>query len=168
LVISASYEVPFGKSGNRFYRYLAGAWQINPIFTVLSGNVISVTANAPAYGGNRPNLVGDPPLSNPTVDHWLNAAAFTNIPAFTFGNPPRNLPSTYTQPLVSCDLSLFKNTRIKEHYNLQFRVEEFNVANPPTFGNPNSNINSTSFGQITSVRSGTASRQLQFGLKLLC
>jgi hypothetical protein len=166
LVISGSYAVPFGKSGNRFYRGIVGGWQINPIVTILSGDVISVTANAPAYGGNRPNVVGDPTLTNPTVAGWLNAAAFVNIPAFTFGNAPRNLPRTYTQPLVNFDVSLFKNTRIKERFNLQFRAEAFNIANTPTFGTPNGNIDSTSFGQITSTRTGTAPRQLQFGLKL--
>jgi outer membrane receptor protein involved in Fe transport len=166
LVVSGSYLLPFGKSGHRFYRAAVGGWQVNAIASALSGNVIAVTANAPAYGGSRPNVIGDPSVSNPTVNHWLNPAAFTNIPAYTYGNGPRNLPRTLTQPLYNLDTSLFREARIGERFTLEFRAEAFNVANHPTFGTPGGNINSATFGQISSVRTGTAPRQLQFGLKL--
>ncbi|MGC4050105.1 MAG: hypothetical protein QM757_12035, partial [Paludibaculum sp.] len=71
---------------------LLAGWQLNPIVTLQSGNVISVTANAPAFGGGRPDLIGDPSVSNPTIDNWLNKAAFAPIQPFTYGNAPRNLP----------------------------------------------------------------------------
>jgi hypothetical protein len=166
LVISGTYQLPFGKSGNRLYRGIAGGWQANTIASFLSGNPISVTANSPAYGGNRPNVVGDPSLGNPTVNDWLNRAAFVNIPAFTYGNAPRNLPNTRTQALVSVDASLFKDARLTERLSLQFRAEAFNVTNTTTLGTPDGNINSSTFGAITSLRTNTAPRNLQFGIKL--
>ncbi|MCX6602744.1 MAG: TonB-dependent receptor, partial [Acidobacteria bacterium] len=94
LVISTSYELPFGKSGHPFYRGLAAGWQLNGILSFQSGNVIAVTQNGTAFGSGRPNAVGDPSLPNPTIDGWLNRAAFANSPAFTFGNVARNLPRT--------------------------------------------------------------------------
>jgi hypothetical protein len=166
LTVSGSYAVPFGKSGNWFYKNMFRGWQVNAIASAFSGNVIAVTANAPLYGGNRPNVAGDPSVSDPSVNHWLNAAAFTNTPAYTYGNAPRNLPRTLTQPLYNLDGSIFREFHIHERFNLQFRAEAFNSLNHPTFGTPAGNINSATFGQITAVRTGTAPRQLQFALKL--
>lgn len=163
---AASYLLPFGKSGNRLYRAVVGGWQANVIASLMSGNVISVTANAPTYGGDRPNIAGDPSLDNPTVDRWLNRDAFTNIAAYTLGNGPRNLPRTLSQALINFDTSLFKEIPVRERYKLQFRAEAFNLANKTTLGNPNSNINSNSFGAITSLRTNTGPRQLQFALRL--
>jgi outer membrane receptor protein involved in Fe transport len=167
LVVSGSYALPFGRSGNRLYTAIAGGWQLNAIATFLSGNVIAVTANAPAYGGSRPNVTGeDPSVDNPTVDKWLNRAAFTNIAAFTYGDAPRNLPHTRTQPLKNVDASLFKTVRFTEACTLQFRLEAFNLTNTTTFGTPVGNINDASFGMITSLRTNTAPRQIQLGVKL--
>lgn len=108
---AASYLLPFGKSGNRLYRAVVGGWQANVIASLMSGNVISVTANAPTYGGDRPNIAGDPSLDNPTVDRWLNRDAFTNIAAYTLGNGPRNLPRTLSQALINFDTSSSRRSR---------------------------------------------------------
>lgn len=168
LVISGGYALPFGRSGPALYRGLAGGWQVNAIAQFVSGNVIAVTANAPALGGSRPNLTGEnPSLDNPTVDRWLNRDAFTNIPAFTFGNAPRNLPDTRTQALRNLDLSFFKDVSLPANTRLQLRAEIYNLMNTTTLGNPVSNINAANFGAITTQRSGTAPRRIQFGVKFL-
>ena len=68
------------------------------------------------------------------------------------------------------DLSIFKNTRITERVNLQFRAEAFNLQNRANFANPNqlvfsgAAISSTA-GLISATT--TKSRQIQFGLKLV-
>jgi hypothetical protein len=62
------------------------------------------------------------------------------------------------------DFSIFKNNRITEKLNLQFRAEFFNVFNHTNFGNPNTNLNSGNFGIITGA---SPAREIQFGLKLL-
>ena len=43
LVISGSYELPFGKRGPVVMRSLLGGWQFNAIASFQSGNVISVS-----------------------------------------------------------------------------------------------------------------------------
>lgn len=167
LVISGSYRLPFGASGPTVYRALASGWQVNAIAQFISGNVIAVTANAPAFGGNRPNLTGeDPGLDSPSADMWLNRAAFANIPAFTFGDAPRNLPDTRTQALRNLDLSLFRDLRFGDRWRAQLRVEVFNLTNTTTLGNPVGNINAANFGQVTTLRTGTAPRRIQLGAKL--
>jgi hypothetical protein len=74
--------------------------------------------------------------------------------------------------LVNLDFSAFKNTYISEGFNVQFRVEVFNVANRANFqppastdlfdagGNP-----IASEGRIADT--STAAREVQFGLKLI-
>jgi hypothetical protein len=46
-------------------------------------------------------------------------------------------------------MGLSKNFRFGDRYRLQFRWEMFNAFNHPTFGLPDNNLNSGTFGQIT-------------------
>ena len=83
------------------------------------------------------------------------------------GNLGRN---TFVGPsFVSWETSLFKNIKITERVNMEFRAEAFNVLNHTNFqlpgagGATNMRTNSDSFGQS----SGTFNpRNLQFGLKI--
>jgi len=63
------------------------------------------------------------------------------------------------------DMSVFKNTHFGERVQLQFRAEAFNVFNRVQFGVPNTSINSTAFGVISSQQNSP--RNLQLGLRLL-
>jgi len=163
-VISASWDLPVGRSGHRVYRTLAGGWQLHSIVTLQSGNPISITAPAPALAGDRPNVVGDPNLSAPTIDRWFNTMAFEVIPPFTFGNGPRNLPSTRTDGLFNWDFSLMKNIAVTERVRLQFRGEFYNFTNTPTFGTPGTVLTAAPFGVINTTASSP--RDVQLGLRL--
>jgi hypothetical protein len=48
---------------------------------------------------------------------------------------------------------------------MQFRAEIFNITNRVNFGNPNSDLNSSSFGQIGGLNG--APLEAQFGLKIM-
>ncbi|MEJ7605948.1 MAG: hypothetical protein WKF37_06715 [Bryobacteraceae bacterium] len=68
------------------------------------------------------------------------------------------------------DFSIFRNFRIGEKMNLQFRSEAFNLSNTPVFTLPGATntaltIGNPNFGRLTS--SSATGRQIQFGLKLL-
>lgn len=166
LVISGSYELPFAKSGHAAYKALFGGWQFNAIASFQSGNVITVGQNGTAFGSGKPDAVGNPTLENPTIDRWLNRAAFANSPAFTFGNVARNLPRTRSDGHNNIDLSLMKTFDIIERVKLQFRAEAFNFTNTPTFGNPAGNIDAGNFGTVTGLAANTNSRAFQLALKL--
>jgi hypothetical protein len=166
LVVSASYEIPLYKSAPRLLRAVAGGWQLNTIASFQSGNVISVSQNGTAFGSSFPNAIGDPSLANPTIDGWLNRAAFANSPAFTFGNVGRNLPRTRTDGLNNIDFSVLKSFTLFERFKFQLRGESFNLFNTPTFGNPNGNIDSGAFGTITGLAPNSGPRNIQLGLKL--
>jgi hypothetical protein len=112
--------------------------------------------------GDRPNVVGDPRLSNPDPAQWINPAAFA-FPEFgTFGDAGRNIvqgPGFY-----NVDLSVVKDTALGETTTLQFRAEFFNAMNTPNFSRMNIFFGTPGFGQIGQAGNG---REIQFGIKLL-
>ncbi|MBY0503638.1 MAG: TonB-dependent receptor [Bryobacteraceae bacterium] len=166
LVLTTSYELPFGKRGPALVKGIIGGWQMNAIASFQSGNVISVTQNGTAFGSSKPNAVGDPSLSEPSIDRWLNRAAFANAPAFTFGNVGRNLPRTRSDGQNNLDFSLLKSFAFRERWKFQFRAEAFNLTNTPTFGNPAANIDAGNFGTVTGFAANSRARELQLALKM--
>src|SRR5262249_46899059 len=64
---------------------------------------------------------------------------------------------------IGFDMNLSKRIRISETKSFEFRMDAINVLNHPNWGVPNTNINSTSFGRITSA---TGSRAFTGNLRL--
>lgn len=60
---------------------------------------------------------------------------------------------------------LFKDTKIRERLNLQFRTEISNPFNRVVFGAPATDFSAGNFGRIGGQ--GNSPRVIQFGLKLL-
>jgi len=83
-------------------------------------------------------------------------------PAGQYGNAARNIIDA--PGIVNFDASLFKNFRISERQNLQFRSEFFNIFNHAQFDPPNTVFGTANFGRILSAGDG---RQLQLALKYL-
>jgi hypothetical protein len=61
-------------------------------------------------------------------------------------------------------VSLSKLTRLTDGTSLEFRVEAYNVTNTPSFRNPESDLSSGEFGEITRTYGGP--RVVQLGVKL--
>ncbi len=81
-------------------------------------------------------------------DRQLNIGAFMAPPAGRIGNVARG---AFRGPAVfNWDFSIFKNFRLFETHELQFRSEFFNIFNTPQFNLPGSNIASpANFGVST-------------------
>ena len=174
LSLSYSYALPFGKARDGWMSTVLRGWETYGIVTLQTGRPFTVALlpeidnsgtgrSILGFGANdRPNLVGNPELSNPTTLQWFNTAAFAFSPPGTFGNAGRNI---LTGPgFQNVNASLLKNTRVSERFNLQFRTEVFNLFNHPNFNLPDNFLGSPIFGRITSARDP---RHIQFGLKLL-
>ena len=169
---SAVYELPFGKgkefmsSVNGPVRAIVSGWSVAPIYTLQTGFPFTVTtpsntANIEA-GSLFPNVVASTSIANRSYHQWFNPAAFVNPAPYQWGNEGRHAlvgPGT-----DSLDIALMKDTHVAERVALQFRGEFFNAFNHPNFGNPNASLGTGGFGSISS--SG-ASREIQFGLKVL-
>ena len=167
-VFSANYEIPFGGSFTGAAKRVLAGWQVNGVAywqTGLPFNVTNSTARAnTSAGADRPNLSGDPTLSNPTVEQWFNTAAFTAQTINTIGNAPRN--ALHGPPQRRLDLSLFKDVSLGATAKLQLRVEGYNVTNTPSFANPNAALGAPGFGSVTSI-GNSIPRQMQFAVKVL-
>jgi hypothetical protein len=176
MVYNVNYELPFGKGkrwGNSMHwlaNGLLGGWQTNGIFTINSGQPLifsQTTNNSFSFGGyQRPDAVGgDARIETRSIDRWYDTKQFTVAKDYAFGNLSRthaNLRNDFTRNL---DFSMFKNTKIRERFNLQFRAEAFNLTNTPIFSSPNNNVESTAFGLVTGQ--SNPPRSVQLGLKIL-
>jgi hypothetical protein len=163
------YELPIARESK------LGGWQVNGILYWRTGLPLTITQTGTMLStgvGNRPDLIGDPQAADPTIDAWLNPAAFRR-PADntgTFGNAGRNIARGPGQ--FNIDASLVKLTRFGR-FEHELRVEAFNVLNHPQFGNPNTQFGNAAFGRITAMLSnpachtcGTTERQIQLSMKL--
>ena len=180
-VVSYQWELPFWKQPRGWYEHALGGWQLNGIATVMSGTPftvfdshdVSVQGGAPeitGFSANRPNLVpGQNPNAGPhSVNAWLNASAFQaitqdpNSPVQQFGSEGRNI--AIGPAYRDWDFSAFKNIRVAEGKQLQFRAELFNFLKHANYRLPDSDISSATFNHILEAQDP---REIQLALKFL-
>jgi hypothetical protein len=180
-VFSYQWSLPFWQHPQGWYQQVLGAWQVNGIVTAMSGTPFTVfdsrdvseQGGAPEISGfsaNRPDLVpGQNPNSGPhSANEWLNANAFVRItpnpnsPVQQFGTAGRNIAQG--PGYANWDFSAFKDIRITESKQLQFRAEFFNLLNHTNLRLPDSDISSPTFNHILAAQ---PAREIQLALKLL-
>jgi Carboxypeptidase regulatory-like domain len=173
IAMSFGAELPFGR-GKRFLggagtlaNGFLGGWQAQSIVNYRSGLPFTPTVSRDVanigVGGQRPNRIGSGELENPTIDAWFDKSAFVVPPDFTFGDSGRGILRGDDQWNV--DFSIFKRFSISGSQTLEFRAEAFNLLNSVNFSLPNSAVDTTTGGRITSTSNDA--RTLQFGLKYL-
>ncbi len=170
------YQLPFGRGKqfgngmNRLEDVIAGGWEVTGIMSATSGSPFTATldsdiANIGARSiSQRPNVIGDPYSgAHSLTGLWVNPAAFAIPAQYTFGDLGRN---TLIGPgFYQFDFGGFKNFTLTERIGMQFRAEIFNITNRVNYGNPNSDLSSSSFGRITGLAG--APLEAQFGLKVV-
>ncbi len=118
------------------------------------------------YASQRPNATGVSPVTSGSLEQrlgdYINPAAFSQAPEFTFGNVGRTLDMR-GPGLANWDLSVFKTVTIREKVKAQFRCEALTAFNTPQFYGPNVSFGSSTFGKIT--QQANFSRQLQLALR---
>lgn len=168
---SAGYELPFGQGKTYLSHgpvsWVLGNWQLNSIFSARSGTVYTPGINfdnANVGGGvsERPNVVGNPVLGNPTINQWFNVNAFAFPSPYTYGNAGRD--SLRGPGFWNLDSSIFRNFEILERVQLQLRGEFFNIFNHTDFADPSATLGNPNFGVITATANGA--RTIQLALKL--
>jgi len=179
LVVSGVWELPFGPGkallgGSRgLVAQLAQGWQINSVTTIQTGIPLAVRGANNFTGVNYPDVLSDPtlPRGQRTPERWFDTNVFRNPPNFVIGNAPRTLPGTRGPGLFDMALSAFRNFRIKERADLEFRFESFNAPNHVNYANPGVGFSpgpdglnrAAGFGRITSA---LGARTIQLGLRL--
>lgn len=149
------YEFPFFRSQDGLIGHVLGGWQANAFFTLQSGTPFTVLNGADPAGvlqgidalvGNaiRPNLASTLDLSKMNVIELLQAGGASLFQALTTGQRTGNVGRNTLRAdgIANLDFGIFKNTKIREGHQIQFRAEFFNATNTRNFGTPNSAINS--------------------------
>jgi Carboxypeptidase regulatory-like domain len=178
-VTSVVYDLPFGRtvsgSGWRaLTAWLRQGWQVNAITTFQSGYPLIITqgvnntnlfspSQRPTWNGADASLAGD---RNDRVQQWFDTTAFGVTPAFQFGNTPRVMPNLRADGVKNVDFSLFKNNYFHGgKWNAQLRMEVFNLFNRAQFSPPNTQVDNSNFGVVSSQ--ANSARQIQMAVKLL-
>src|SRR5205823_684800 len=132
-----------------------------------TGGYATITTGADnafsGIGGQRAmQLLANVFDANPTVDHYLNRAAFgTPSPGTISTMRPLNVQNP---GIFTLDMSLSRTFKIREGKTIQVRGEAFNLPNHLNPNAPTTGLNSTNFGRITSAADP---RLMQFALKYL-
>ena len=178
LNVNATFELPFGE-GHRWVadglgNTLLGGWIVTVAGRYQSGfplNISQSSNNSGLLGSNqRPNLVTGVDVMTTgsqeerAVSGWINPAAFTSAPAFTFGNVPRTNPDWRGPGQRTTDLAVSKTQRIGGGKTLSLRVDVLNLFDDPLFLSPITTFGTANFGQITTV--GGFARSMQFQVRL--
>jgi hypothetical protein len=169
-----NYELPFG-TGRKFLAHnkildvAVGGWTVNFQTTMQTGFALAISQNnlnsILGTSQQRPNATGVSPVTDGSLEdrltNYISKAAFSAAPQFTFGNVSRTIPMR-GPGIANTDFSMFK-TYSFENFKAQFRCEVFNLTNTPQFYGPTTNINSSTFGQIT--QQANFSRIFQLGVR---
>ena len=181
-VLSYQWALPFLQHSRSWYGHVFGDWQLNGIFTAMSGgpftvfdsNVVSLQGQAPeitGFSANRPNLIGNPNSGPRTPKEWFNVSAFQQLQPDplgrfeVFGDEGRNV--VQGPGYVNWDASAFKTIRLTESKELQFRGELFNLLNHTNFRLPVSDIEDIQTGTFGQIQSDVSPRVIQVALKFL-
>jgi hypothetical protein len=164
-------ELPFGRNKSKLSepglaRTLFGGWAITALGYFQSGFPVAIiqdTNNSGVFGRvQRPNLTGTDPSTSGGADahydpecacinNWFNPAAWSQAPAFTFGDSPRTDTRMRTPFKSQTDVAIQKTEPIGGG-NLMIRAEIINIFNNTQFNGPNTRFGSSSFGRISSSR----------------
>lgn len=178
------YDLPFFKAQNGVAGRILGGWEVSGITVFESGVPLTITqfndpfssfdfGPGPNLGPDgigidddnfvapRPDFVPGQKVNGPkTAQQWFNTSAWTDAIGH-FGNSGRGV---VTGPgFNNWDLSAIKNIKVRERASLQFRAEFFNAFNHPSFLGVGTNVDSGSFGKVTSTHDP---RIVQLALKL--
>jgi hypothetical protein len=198
-------ELPIGKgrallgNANGVVNGVVGGWRLSTILLVQSGPFdtpylqFDTTQNS-NFGGNRPDLVGDPNDFHHTRDQWWNPNTF----ACPGGAPGQDLVnnalscssanvigrfgnaavgSLVGPPTFNLSLGLAKDFQLTERFRLKFESSFTNIPNHPNFDDPRNNLSESikvngvdqgTFGQVQASRKGDAggNRVGQFALRI--
>jgi hypothetical protein len=179
------YDLPlgrgrmFGGKMNRTLDDIVGGWKVAMTAVAYSGFPLTInnTSNN-AYTNNkvqRANHLRTMHIAHRNLNNWFGAdpsvtacgvvdngtCAYSSPANGTYGNAA--VGSERSPGYQQYDASASKSLPIWREQRLSFRADASNVFNMTSLGNPNVTAQSSTFGQITTVRSGP--RKLQLSLK---
>jgi hypothetical protein len=168
------YTLPFFKAQHGLVGHVAGGWEFSGITTFQTGLPFTVSSPfdadpsgqgclGPSPCAVRPDMISNPNDITRTGLNWFNPNAFAAVPAGQFRNGTAGRGVVRGPGFERWDLSLFKNIKMTERLNGQFRFEAFNAFNHTNFNTVQTSMTSPTFGQVITARDP---RIVQLGMKL--
>jgi hypothetical protein len=148
--------------------------QVNGAETTGSSN------NSNSYGAARANQLRKLKVVNRSINHWFGTdpsatpclLAGVDNGTCAFGAASNNVfgdsrnGSVRGPGYLNVDMSAFKDFHVTEGQAVGFRFDAFNAFNLVSYGNPDTSITDTTFGQIASQEAiRSVERRLQFSAK---
>ncbi len=177
-VLSLTYALPRPALQMALARQLLSGWGFSIVAVAESGTPLVITdMRAGSIYGNiagfsRAECTGAPLKASGStfslLQGYFDSAAFTTAP-IVGGDPNSTLFGNCGVGNIrgpaqrNIDFAATRTFPVKELGNLQFRAEFFNMTNTANFGNPSTELSSSSFGFITNTT--TNPRIVQFALK---
>jgi len=167
------YNLPdFYHGDSGFAKRVANSWSFSGIVTLQSGVPFSIYGEDSAFQATMADLVPGRTIAsaiksgsvNSRLGEYFDTSAFAvpiTLGDLGFGTLGRNILRGPKQ--INTDLAIVKTIPIREHQNVEFRSEFFNLFNNVNFANPINVASSGNFGQI--VATSTGPRVIQFALK---
>jgi hypothetical protein len=171
LVISTTYELPFGKGRLLnpqipVVNYIASGWNLSGIWTYQPKGAPLAWGDIIFNGGNLNSITVHPHNVKQAFDTTLFDTKSADQPVT--GNHIRTLPTQVANArqdgIDTFDFSLTKSCRITEKVKAQLRSDFFNALNRPQFAAPNLTPTNSAFGTITSQ--ANLPRTIQVSLRL--
>ena len=180
------YAVPVGRgkeyfSGvNRFVDEAIGGWKVSTAVVAYSGFPETITGpnnNSQSISGVfRVNQYRSLKVVHRSNENWFgtdpSAVACTTAGAdngtCAFGVPAPNAFGTERNGAVrgpgffNADMSAFKDFHITESQSVGFRFDAFNAFNIVGYGNPDTGITDSNFGNVSFQNTRSTERHLQF------
>jgi hypothetical protein len=171
-VASYSYMIPFDKMFSSLPKRVVRGWAVSGIARFATGLPVGIyESDDRALSGtgalDRPDFVG--PLNlikDPRgTRRWFDNTGFTLEPLGRFGTA--NSRFFHGPGINNWDLSLHKDTAIRENMTLQLRAEFFNAFNHAQFGLPNGQFTAGSNSRMGIISNAAAPRIGQVAAKFI-
>jgi Carboxypeptidase regulatory-like domain len=185
---TAVYSLPVGRgqqylaNANAILDAAVGGWKISTGVVVYSGFPETITGpgnNSNSYGNSRVNQYRPLRVVGRSNENWWGSdpsatpctSAGVDNGVCAFGVPASNAFGTSSNGSVrgpgyrNVDLSMFKEFHTFREQSIGFRFDAFNAFNMVSYGNPDTGITDSNFGNVSLQGVRSVERHLQFSLK---
>jgi hypothetical protein len=182
---TAVYALPFGRGQqylstvNRAVDEAIGGWKIAVAGVGYSGFPETINGpgnNSNSYGNARPNQYRKLKIVHRSLDQWYGtdpSATPCTTPGVdnglcAFGAPAPNTfgtarnGNTRGPGFLNVDASAFKDFHVFREQTVGFRFDAFNAFNIVSYGNPDTGITDSNFGNVSNQTVRSVERHLQF------
>jgi hypothetical protein len=182
------YALPVGRgqeylaNTNRIVDEAVGGWKLAVAGVGYSGFPESITGgsnNSNSYGANRVNQYRPLKITGRSTLNWFgtdpsavpcttagvdNGTCAFGVPAVNdFGNSHNG--AVRGPGYLNIDMSAFKDFHIVRENTVGFRFDAFNAFNIVSYGNPDTNIGDSTFGNVSFQTPRSTERRLQFSAR---